>query len=360
LKKCPNNTRIYVEEKKCLDSCYDYHFEYNKICYINCPNGTYRLFQNRNICSIEIPENYYLDNNDYIYKECYSTCKNCIQSGNAINHNCNLCKDNFRFFNESSAVSQNCYQKCRYNYYFTGINQYFCTQSDSCPKEYNILITQKRKCIDICKNDDEYIYNYNNICMQECPVNTKINFETKECKGTCNQNQIEFNGMCYNDFPNGTHQIFQNGVIFIFNNSNVDNLLNNIISEYIPDKGSSLFIQRDNDVFHVTNSKYELELLKNKTNNNYNISIIHLDKCEIILKEKYNINQNESLIFIKNEKKTSKVSEKEVQFDVYEPYTVNLSNPHVIGMKRKKKFGNFIWKPFKDNLININIKIKLN
>ena len=47
-----------------------------------------------------------------------------------------------------------------------------------------------------------------------------------------------------------------------------------------------------------------------------------------ILKEKYNINENDSLIFIKNEKKNSKASEKEINFDVYEPYNktkLNLS-----------------------------------
>ena len=329
LKKCPNNTKTYEEGKKCLESCYDYQFEYNNICYNNCPNDTNRLFQNRNICSIEIPENYFLDDNDNIYKECYNTCKICSNSGNEIYHNCNICKDDFTFINESLAIPNNCYLKCNYNYYFTHTHQYFCTESDTCPEQFNILIFQKNKCIDKCKNDDEYKYNYNNICMKECPINTTIYFETNECKSSCTQNQFEFNNIFYNEFPNHTQQIFEDGIISIQNNSNFDNLMNKIISEYIPEQGKSLIIQTDDDsIFHVTNSKNELELLKNISNNINNISIIDLGECETILRTKYNISENDPLIFIKQEKKKKKASEKQIDFDVYEPYNktkLNLS-----------------------------------
>jgi len=43
---------------------------------------------------------------------------------------------------------------------------------------------------------------------------------------------------------------------------------------------------------------------------------------------KYHINENDSLIFVKNEKKSNKASGKKVDFDVYEPYNktkLNLS-----------------------------------
>ena len=84
MKECPENKKIYEEEKICLDECYPFQFEYNNTCYNDCPSDKYRLFRYRNICSDSIPDNYYLDNNDNIYKECYTTCKNCIQEGNSI------------------------------------------------------------------------------------------------------------------------------------------------------------------------------------------------------------------------------------------------------------------------------------
>ena len=51
--------------------------------------------------------------------------------------------------------------------------------------------------------------------------------------------------------------------------------MNKIISEYIPEQGKSLIIQTDDDsIFHVTNSKNELELLKNISNKVKKIYII--------------------------------------------------------------------------------------
>jgi hypothetical protein len=114
------------------------------------------------------------------------------------------------------------------------------------------------------------------------------------------------------------------------NNEEFNNKLNDILEEvYSADQDSSITIHRDDDtIFQITNSKTQLELLKNKSNNIQNISIIDLGNCETILREVYNINENNSLIFIKNEKKTNKASEKDINFEVYEPYNktkLNLS-----------------------------------
>ena len=137
--------------------------------------------------------------------------------------------------------------------------------------------------------------------------------------------------------------MFQSGDIFINNISNFDDILNDIILDaYSPEEGNSVVIKRpDNTVYHVTNTKTELELLKNKSNNLYieitthkkqneilngtipnekNLSIIDLGECESILKQRYNISESVSLILIKNEQKTTKASEKKFNFDVYEPY----------------------------------------
>ena len=68
--------------------------------------------------------------------------------------------------------------------------------------------------------------------------------------------------------------------------------------------------------------------MKDKSNNIYNISIIDLGLCETLLKKENHINENDSLIFIKSEIKSNKASEKNVKFDVYNPYNkekLNLS-----------------------------------
>ena len=88
---------IKINSDNCVESCSD--FDYNNICYKKCPEGTYKLMNN--ICSDIIPENYYFDNNDNIYKPCYQRCKKCSKSGNEINNNCDECKNEFTFLNES-------------------------------------------------------------------------------------------------------------------------------------------------------------------------------------------------------------------------------------------------------------------
>ena len=100
--------------------------------------------------------------------------------------------------------------------------------------------------------------------------------------------------------------------------------MNNILlSSYISEISNCLIIERPNDsMYQITNSKIEVQLLKNLSNNINNMSIIDLGECETLLKSHYHINENDSLIFIKNEYKTNKASEKKVNFDVYEPYTL--------------------------------------
>ena len=92
------------------------------------------------------------------------------------------------------------------------------------------------------------------------------------------------------------------------------------MDSYSPETENNLVIKRpDEDVYHISNSKNELELLKNKSNNINNISIIDLGQCETRLREVYHINETDSLLIVKNEISSNKPSEKNLNFEVYEP-----------------------------------------
>ena len=52
----------------------NYKFKYNNKCYNVCPENTHEILQDIYKCIETIPENYYLVNNDNIYKECYNKC----------------------------------------------------------------------------------------------------------------------------------------------------------------------------------------------------------------------------------------------------------------------------------------------
>ena len=244
LEECPNYTKTDIEEKKCYISCHDYKFEYNNTCLSDCPENTYRIFISRNICVESIPENFYLDYTDNIYKECYYTCKKCNQSGTESSNKCNECINNYTFINESFIDPTNCYRMCDYYFYFDENNKHNCTESNICPQKYNKLVIPKKKCIDECINDEQYIYEFNKECLKQCPENIKIDVEEKKCKLSCENEQIEFDNKCFNDFPNETIKLSKNMNILINQNDiNVTNLINNIIlSNYEPEEGNDVIL----------------------------------------------------------------------------------------------------------------------
>ena len=184
----------------------NFKFEYNNNCYHDCPANTYPLFSTKYICSSTISENYYLDNNDNIYKECYYKCKQCVQSGDNNNNNCQQCIENYRFINDPLSIENNCYEECSYYSYFIGNNQYYCTQSCNL-YGFNKKIEQKKKCIDDCKNDDEYIYELNNECFKDCPGNTIAYVEGNKCIDSCSEQQFIYNNKCYDECPSGTYKV---------------------------------------------------------------------------------------------------------------------------------------------------------
>ena len=243
------------------------------------------------------------------------------------NNNCDECINNYIFFNDSSAPLQNCYPKCEHLYYFNEENQYICI--DFCPPEYDKLIIQKNKCIDDCKKDNEFIYEYNNNCLRKCPKNNKIDYDENKCVESCKENQFEYNDKCYNEVPNDQDNFDRKGNIYVKNTSNFDNLLNNLLNVvHLSEQWNIFNIQRDDDiVFEITNTKNELDLIKNM-DDTQNKTIIDLGECEIQLREHYHINENDSLIIVKSEKKSDKVLDKNIDFNVYEPYNrsqLNLS-----------------------------------
>ena len=164
-----NNLKFLVDKKECIDSCENddtYQYEYENICYENCPGELHPTIENIFLCQ-EKPEYYYLDINDNIFKPCYESCNTCNGEGNNENHNCIDCKSNYRFLNETNKEN-NCYEDCTYLYYFQS-DVYKCTNGNNCPSNYNKLIEEKNKCIDNCENDDTYQYEYENECYVSCP-----------------------------------------------------------------------------------------------------------------------------------------------------------------------------------------------
>ena len=189
------NNKFDIINNECINSCNDngYNHECNNICYNECPEETYPIINNISnkdnisveyddgviICLDRNPEGYYLDE-DGFYEKCYESCKLCYGPGNETNNNCIKCKPKFFFYNKK-IFNTNCYEKCKYYYYFNESNDYICTENNNCSGNYNKLILEKLKCIDNCKNDDIFKYEYNNICYERCPNGTIYSEEDGLC-----------------------------------------------------------------------------------------------------------------------------------------------------------------------------------
>ena len=204
---CPGELKGDQFSMNCVDECYSYQFEYENICYNDCPGDTHKLFDIRSICVEIVPENYYLDN-DQINKKCYDLCQKCSQSGTSINNNCDECINEYTFLDESSVPEKNCFKECDFYYYFNQNEKYTCTTSNSCPSGYDKIINEKNKCIDDCKKDDEYKYDYSNNYKKKCPDSVKNYEEEKICLDECYSYLFEYENICYNNCPSNTHKLF--------------------------------------------------------------------------------------------------------------------------------------------------------
>ena len=162
-----SNTKSDIYNNLCVDSCTKNGsiYEYNNICYQKCPNNTYELyndkydFENNSIYCLnesEKPENYYLDSNDGLFKKCFEICESCNGNGNETYHNCNICKSNYTFLNDS-IYATNCYPECQYFYYFNQSNFYQCTSDIICPEKYIKSNNNNKQCIYKNENETDFI-----------------------------------------------------------------------------------------------------------------------------------------------------------------------------------------------------------
>ena len=161
----------------------------------------------------------------------------------------------------------------------------------------------------------------------------KILNGTDQCLDDCSSiSTYEYNGICYPECPKGTKSSNKN--IFLCEDilNNEENVVNNFIMK-IKDGSMDLIIEElinennnktdylvkyDNIIIQIT------PLLNDENSNDKsdNISSIYIDKnCENILKVKYNITKNVSLILIKSDYFITGINIPFIRYDVINPDT---------------------------------------
>ena len=207
-----------------------------------------------------------------------------------------------------------------------------------CSYFYNYrFIKEKTQCIDNCTNDEHYLYEYKNQCYEQCPNNSKLIVNTYSCVESC-PNNYKLNNNCEYKYPQNSEEFEREDIDicsedspYLYNNNScikdcsaldflnhickisnsnlnikqnliqdvINNLkngtLNDLLSNVINGDKKDIIISEKNILYQITSSD-------NQNNKEYeNISTIELGECENILKDKYNISRNESLIIFKTD-----------------------------------------------------------
>ena len=205
----------------CLDSIPEGYFLNNTIlktidkCHIKCKNCTLQSMENNLCISCNNNQNYYslfndssnngsfincynqefdgfyLDNNENIYKPCYSTCKKCTELGDINNNKCSECYSNYTLNNSNCYIINNTYKD---EYFSDNTNDYITyeyynndetSSVDNIEQIINDFITSNNN-----RNISSYYYEINldkneiktksnNITYIDFPIETK-NFLIKQ------------------------------------------------------------------------------------------------------------------------------------------------------------------------------------
>ena len=274
---------------KCPIQCSRCSYEsvQNNLC-LQCNNNLnyYKLYFKNNssflYCANEEnkPDNFHLNRDQLRYEPCYETCEKCFDYGNNERNNCTTCISGYIIREENPF---NCVLECKYYYYFNEYDKYRCTETNKCPDNM-YLIKDKRKCVDNCKNNFPYIYQFKNGCVDKCPNNTIISE---------NKCIYEDNGICSLIEEDLNTDIFE------------------IMDENGPAKDTIVFdyaLEHQNlnyEIFNYKNTKYNFIIYKNEDClNTYikqeriNITKIDFKECYDLLLENYTLTEKNIIVIL--------------------------------------------------------------
>ena len=285
------------------------------------------------ITEAQKPSTFYFNEKNEDFEPCYSTCATCEYGGDAEENNCTACDGVNYIKNPDSNTSSNCLIKCKYFYYIEQ-NIYTCTIVDSCPDEHNLMIKEKSKCINNCKDDNEYRYKYNGECFKECPNNTNddTDFICKDIDlNKCFLTENEYTAIKENTTLN-----------------EIEELVINYVNEFnYTDSHVSLYKNGDYTITIYINSKciFELEL---------GIPEIDFGLCYEKVKEYYGI-INRELIIVIIDKIESPKERKVIKYGMFSPITGKLLDSDTICEEDKITFTESIEDKLLDAKMNLQV-----
>ena len=219
------------------------------------------------------------------FKLCHDYCGSCHKIGTSINdQKCESCLDDYQY-DYPKISAPNCVPE---KYYKNSANEII-PYTEGNPKYFTNLTSNKT------------IYFKNDLfCPDEYPFLIK---NTNECKNSCTYQELLYKNCTFSQ---------ETDIIY-------NELKENVIKTY-PADGESLVIEAEvGYVFQLTTTLNELKSLGGIYPNGYNLSMIDLNDCEALLKQTNGIDPETPLIILKYEKLSTSASDKNVQYEIYNP-----------------------------------------
>ena len=367
--------KFIIEKDKYIDNCTKddiYKYEYNKTCYISCPKDTHISLNNKYLCE----KNGNIFNKEYRYNSFnylkynykqniqrilddnnddeVDNIRNKIKNGeiysiiNDTNREYIYMTNNIIFqvtsldylYNNKNTITSlvklgECEKKIRMYYNISEATKLiifkidYYTENSLVPiVEYEIYYKNNKISLNICNDMAIEIYTpvsldiNKTICITLCDDNCEfLNYDLINKMYGCKckvKNKINLISEI---------EIQEWNSIEYFNKhcpitDNIDDIINKIRNELkdadldslIPDviTGNDIIIKKENVTFQITTSE-------NQANNkNNNISNIDLGECEYLLRNYYNIKEDEQLLIFKSERSKEGALVPTIEYEVYD------------------------------------------
>ena len=302
-----------------------------KLCYLSCKTCNISGNETQHNC-IECKDGYFSKYID-LYKNCYENDYNTYQSNSIVYQNDSITHQNdsityqinYDIYKGDSNMYQSDYNDYNTNHF--GASEEISNFTESimkCLNDYDKIIEEKNKCISSCVEDDEYKFEFRKHCYKECPLNSternnsneldKLSSDKKYfCKPICSKEEpfeiINIQKCVKNcDFKD---IIYKSCILNVETNKEYEKeeKYNNIYDIILYNVEISITSSNYNttnlengkdDVFEYENMTITLTTTENqkKNKNNGNITTVDLLGCETILRNVYNISDDE-IVFIK-------------------------------------------------------------
>ena len=333
----------------CKDNENYKYYPKNKNC-LNCPKF---VNYDQTECIDEIPDKYYLyDSTLGTIEQCYSLCLKCSEGPTSTSMNCDYCIEGY-YLKIDNEKNKNCFPNneiVEANFFKDPEKNIFYECFNLCGTCDNFGNITNMNCL-TCANELEYGYDeLNKSCFLNitCNINSSfyytldenklkakicldngqfcpgfLPFElilTKECILSCSYEEM-INYICKPSNMEEGIKIMKE----TFENEVGTN--DGMIEDILKDKFDDVTVFGNNATYQITSTTNQEEKINNKIDDA--ISNIDLGECERIIKQENNIDENVSLIIIKDDLKRNETISTQVEYQVYDPISrkaLNLSS----------------------------------